>query len=81
MTAESEWEEELGRILIEDDHCDHIKIFYSSLYRVLLFPRMVRMVAIHIRNPLRYYKDHNMSVLWKDGVTIHVLILNRLIIC
>ncbi|WP_242155810.1 GH92 family glycosyl hydrolase [Aestuariivivens sediminis] len=33
------WEKELNRIQIEDDNIDHIRTFYSCLYRVLLFPR------------------------------------------
>ena len=37
--AKQIWEKELGRIEIEDDNIDHIRTFYSSLYRVLLFPR------------------------------------------
>ncbi len=37
--AKQIWEKELGRIEIEDDNIDHIRTFYSGLYRVLLFPR------------------------------------------
>lgn len=37
--AKQIWEKELGRIEIKDDNIDHIRTFYSSLYRVLLFPR------------------------------------------
>ncbi len=33
------WEKELARIAIEDDNIDHLRTFYSCLYRVLLFPR------------------------------------------
>ena len=33
------WNEALGRIEIEDDNLDHLRTFYSCLYRCLLFPR------------------------------------------
>ena len=37
--ARNAWEKELSRIKIYDDNLDHIKTFYSCLYRLLLFPR------------------------------------------
>ena len=33
------WNEVLGRIEIEDDNLDHLRTFYSCLYRSVLFPR------------------------------------------
>ena len=33
------WERELGKVQVEDDNIDHLRTFYSCLYRVLLFPR------------------------------------------
>ena len=33
------WNETLGRIEVTDDHIDHLRTFYSCLYRSLLFPR------------------------------------------
>ena len=33
------WNETLGRIAVEDDNLDHLRTFYSCLYRSLLFPR------------------------------------------
>ena len=33
------WNETLGRIRVEDDDLDHLRTFYSCLYRCLLFPR------------------------------------------
>ena len=33
------WDEVLGRIRIEDDNIDHLRTFYSCLYRSVLFPR------------------------------------------
>ena len=34
------WNEVLGRIEIDDDNTDHLRTFYSCLYRATLFPRM-----------------------------------------
>lgn len=33
------WNEVLGRINVEDDNIDHLRTFYSCLYRSVLFPR------------------------------------------
>ena len=33
------WNEMLGRIVVEDDNVDHLRTFYSCLYRSVLFPR------------------------------------------
>ena len=33
------WNETLGRIEVEDGNLDHLRTFYSCLYRTLLFPR------------------------------------------
>ena len=37
--ARTAWNEVLGRIEVEDDDIDHLRTFYSCLYRSLLFPR------------------------------------------
>ena len=34
------WNEMLGRVEVEDGNIDHLRTFYSCLYRSLLFPRM-----------------------------------------
>ena len=34
------WNEVLGRIEVEDTNVDHLRTFYSCLYRSVLFPRM-----------------------------------------
>ena len=34
-----EWNKVLGRIEVEDDNTDHLRTFYSCLYRSVLFPR------------------------------------------
>ena len=33
------WNEVLGRVEVEDDNVDHLRTFYSCLYRSVLFPR------------------------------------------
>ncbi|WP_315016073.1 GH92 family glycosyl hydrolase [Capnocytophaga leadbetteri] len=33
------WEAKLGKIQVEDENIDHLRTFYSCLYRTLLFPR------------------------------------------
>ena len=35
------WNEMLGRIEVQDDDIDHLRTFYSCLYRSLLFPRQL----------------------------------------
>ncbi|MGM9765419.1 MAG: GH92 family glycosyl hydrolase [Candidatus Cryptobacteroides sp.] len=35
----SRWNETLGRIMVKDNNIDHLRTFYSCLYRTLLFPR------------------------------------------
>ena len=37
--ARSAWNQALGRFEVEDDNLDHLRTFYSCLYRCLLFPR------------------------------------------
>ena len=39
MQAREAWNRELGRITVEDGNLDHLRTFYSCLYRCLLFPR------------------------------------------
>ncbi len=37
--ARDAWNKVLGRIEVEDNNIDHLRTFYSCLYRALLFPR------------------------------------------
>ena len=37
--VKAEWNRVLGRIEVADDNVDHIRTFYSALYRSVLFPR------------------------------------------
>jgi len=59
--AKNAWEEELSRIKIEDDNSDHIKTFYSCLYRVLLFPRTF--YEFDADNKMVHYSPYNGNVL------------------
>ncbi|WP_394354301.1 GH92 family glycosyl hydrolase [Aestuariibaculum sediminum] len=59
--AKQSWNEELNRIQIEDDNLDHIKTFYSCLYRVLLFPR--KFYEFDKNNEIVHYSPYNGKVL------------------
>ncbi|MDC1540424.1 GH92 family glycosyl hydrolase [Flavobacteriaceae bacterium] len=59
--AKNAWEEELSRIKIEDDNSDHIKTFYSCLYRVLLFPRTF--YEFDADHKMVHYSPYNGNVL------------------
>ena len=59
--AKNAWEDELSRIKIEDDNSDHIKTFYSCLYRVLLFPRTF--YEFDADNKMVHYSPYNGNVL------------------
>lgn len=58
--AKQTWEKELSRIQIEDDNIDHIRTFYSSLYRVLLFPR--KFYEYDKDNNVLHYSPYNGKV-------------------
>ena len=55
------WEKELSRIRIEDDNTEHIKTFYSCLYRVLLFPR--KFYELDANDEIVHYSPYNGKVL------------------
>ena len=59
--AKEAWEKELSRIVVEDDNGDNIKTFYSSLYRVLLFPR--KFYELDANNKVMHYSPYNGEVL------------------
>jgi predicted alpha-1,2-mannosidase len=59
--AKQAWETELSRIQIEDDNIDNIRTFYSSLYRVLLFPR--KFYEFDANNEVVHYSPYNGEVL------------------
>ncbi len=59
--AKEAWEKELSRIVVEDKNSDNIKTFYSSLYRVLLFPR--KFYELDANNKVMHYSPYNGEVL------------------
>lgn len=61
IKAKKAWEKELSKIKIEDDNSDHIKTFYSCLYRVLLFPR--KFYEFNEKNEVVHYSPYNGKVL------------------
>jgi predicted alpha-1,2-mannosidase len=59
--AKDAWEKELCRIKVEGKNTDHIKTFYSCLYRVLLFPR--KFYEYDKNNNVVHYSPYNGKVL------------------
>ncbi|MFA7274474.1 MAG: GH92 family glycosyl hydrolase [Crocinitomicaceae bacterium] len=59
--AKTSWEKELGRIRVEDSNQEHVKTFYSCLYRVLLFPR--KFYEYNAKNEVVHYSPYNGKVL------------------
>ena len=47
------WNEVLGRITVKDDDIDHLRTFYSCLYRSVLFPRSFYEIDAN-GNPVHY---------------------------
>ena len=50
------WNQVLDRIEIEDDNLDHLRTFYSCLYRSLLFPRNLSEIAMF--GSQQHYSPH-----------------------
>lgn len=59
--AKQAWEKELSRIEVEGTNPDHLKTFYSCLYRVLLFPR--KFYEIDANENVVHYSPYNGEVL------------------
>jgi predicted alpha-1,2-mannosidase len=59
--AKQAWEKELRKIEVEDPNSDNVKTFYSSLYRVLLFPR--KFYEFNENNEVVHYSPYNGKVL------------------
>ncbi len=55
------WNEVLGRIEVQDDNIDHLRTFYSCLYRSVLFPRSFFEIG-QDGNPI-HYSPYNGQVL------------------
>ena len=61
IKAKNAWEKEFRRIEIESYNKEHIKTFYSCLYRVLLFPRTF--YEFDANNKMIHYSPYNGKVL------------------
>ncbi|MEM8765122.1 MAG: GH92 family glycosyl hydrolase [Bacteroidota bacterium] len=59
--ANDAWEKELSRIVVETPNIDHLRTFYSCLYRVLLFPR--KFYEIDAQDNIVHYSPYNGEVL------------------
>ena len=59
--ATDAWEKELSRIVVETPNIDHLRTFYSCLYRVLLFPR--KFYEIDAQDNIVHYSPYNGEVL------------------
>lgn len=55
------WNEVLGRVRVKDDDVDHLRTFYSCLYRSVLFPRMFHEVDQH--GGIYHYSPYNGKIL------------------
>lgn len=55
------WNETLGRISVKDSNVDHLRTFYSCLYRALLFPRDFS--EINAKGERVHYSPYNGEVL------------------
>ena len=55
------WNEVLGKVEIEDGNIDHLRTFYSCLYRSLLFPRKFYEIAAD--GTVQHYSPYNGKVL------------------
>lgn len=55
------WNEELEKIKIQTENIDNARTFYSSLYRVLLFPR--KFYEFNADNEIVHYSPYNGEVL------------------
>ncbi|MBB4035500.1 putative alpha-1,2-mannosidase [Dysgonomonas hofstadii] len=56
-----EWNDILGRIVVEDDNIDNLRTFYSCLYRSVLFPRSF--YEYNARGEVVHYSPFNGKVL------------------
>lgn len=59
--ASAAWEKELSRIEVKTKNIDHLRTFYSCLYRVLLFPR--KFYEFDANNQVVHYSPYNGQVL------------------
>lgn len=59
--ATNAWENELNRIEVSTSNIDHLRTFYSCLYRVLLFPR--KFYEMDANDQIVHYSPYNGQVL------------------
>ena len=59
--AHKVWENELSRIIVEGGTIDQKRIFYSTMYRLLLFPR--KFYEINKKGEIVHYSPYNGKVL------------------
>jgi len=59
--AQQAWQQQLSRIEIQQGDLDQVRTFYSSLYRVLLFPR--KFYEYDSSNQIVHYSPYNGEVL------------------
>ena len=59
--ARNTWNETLGKIEVKDDNIDHLRTFYSCLYRSVLFPRSL--YEIDANGQPVHYSPYNGEVL------------------
>ena len=59
-TARNSWNDQLGAIQVEDDDIDHLRTFYSCLYRTMLFPH--RLYEISSQGDTLHYSPYNGTV-------------------
>lgn len=58
--ASAAWENELQRIQVESNNVDHLRTFYSCLYRILLFPR--KFYELDAQDSVVHYSPYNGKV-------------------
>ena len=58
--ARADWNATLGRVEVEDDNLDHLRTFYSCLYRSVLFPRDLS--EVNAAGERVHYSPHNGKV-------------------
>lgn len=59
--AHANWQQELSRLRVEDTNLDNVKTFYSTLYRILLFPR--KFYEYDENDQIVHYSPYNGEVL------------------
>ncbi len=55
------WNDALGSIMVEDDNLDHLRTFYSCLYRTMLFPHAL--YEVDAKGDIVHYSPFNGSIL------------------